>query len=190
MDLNSIDPSQVLVITGHRDLKYSQQQYLKERLNVVLPVALEQGYKYFISGMALGTDQIGLSIAIEHGFIPIAAVPFPGQASNWSQMQKEYYYLHLLQQVKDKGLVVYVHDINPLTSRQATQMLMKRNEWMVNLAISDNRKGKVISCLDVNKQSGGTLACVKYAIRNELEVYNIDPAKQQSYYLSSQTFTK
>lgn len=144
--------------TGHRPEKlggYERDNPVMNRLRVVLreriAMAYEAGIRTFISGMALGLDQLAAELVLEaravHGDIRlVAAVPFDGQEGRWPVASQKHY--HKLIQLADDCVVV-------CEGAYAAWKMQKRNEWMID------RSYLVIAVWDGS--TGGTFNAVMYA---------------------------
>ena len=137
---------------------------LKKRLYDAAESACAQGYRHFISGMAQGGDLIFCEAVLKqkerHPDIVLeAAIPFAGQADRWSKVQQERY-RRLLAQC----------DMETLVQQNYTPgCMMRRNRYMVD------RSNRLIALFDGNP-GGGTCNTLLYAIREALEVIQLDPA--------------
>lgn len=161
-----------LSFTGHRPDKlggYSGpkadeiQGGLYSHLIGVIKRAYENGFDTFISGGALGVDQIAAAAAVylKQDGLPIKLIiakPFPSQGCKWPQRSQAK--LDWLCGLADE--VVNVSD-DPYT-REKMQV---RNEWMVDRADA--------VCAVYNGGNGGTGNCVRYAESKFLPILIIDP---------------
>jgi uncharacterized phage-like protein YoqJ len=144
------------VAIHHQAVKAAMAQFIADK-------HLRSGISSFISGMALGADQLFAETVIElqASGMPIhlvAAVPFMGQESNWPAKSQAKFQA-ILAKASD---VTYVCDPG-----YAPWKMQTRNVWMVDnstctLAVWDG------------KQSGGTWNCLQYAMKqnNIIEVLN------------------
>jgi len=147
-------------VTGHRPLKiggYDKTSPLRAAIRANLRkavwMAVERGYRVFISGMAIGVDQDFAEVVLEfRGMYPdlgiklIAAVPFRGQETKWPHHSQQFYRL-LLSEADE-----VIHVCEP---GYAGWKMQERNEWM------SNRSSLVIAVYDGT--SGGTRNCILYA---------------------------
>jgi uncharacterized phage-like protein YoqJ len=137
---------------------------------------MRRGAKRFISGGALGVDQIAYwtvhklqreGCDIEN----ILAVPFESQYSNWRSKELVAWY-HAM--VKRADEVVYVDTLPEYSTGARAGVyvpakMQKRNEYMVN------NSDVVIAVW--NGTAGGTGNCVNYAMRQNKEIVRINPIK-------------
>jgi uncharacterized phage-like protein YoqJ len=156
--------------TGHRPNKLGgyKPEDNKELLWRLHDAVVEHIEKYkvdtWITGMALGVDQWGAKIVLKlrettHPNLKlICAIPCKNHEKNWNkQSQKEW------QDIVDKAdQVIYTSEDD-----YAPYLMMKRNEWMCNhsqyiLAVWDGT-------------DGGTGNCVKYAEKQDKNIYIIRP---------------
>lgn len=161
-----------ICFTGHRPTKiggYGKSElktWVREQLTIAIIKAYHKGNKTFISGGAIGTDQIAAEIVMElKEALPdirlIIARPFPSQSSKWPQHVQEKFN-HICNNA-DK-----VIDVSP--DPFTKEKMQIRNEWMV-----DNSIG-VIAVWDGS--GGGTGNCIKYA-RDKRHIYHINPATKK-----------
>lgn len=114
--------------TGHRPQKLIRSEIaIKRDLENAILKAIDMGYQTFITGMAYGVDIWAGEIVVrlrqqDPDLHLIAAVPFPGFESRWSNDWKEAY-TDLLEKVD------LVRFICPSYNAGAYQ---RRNEWMVD----------------------------------------------------------
>jgi len=126
--------------------------------------AVDNGYRHFISGMAIGVDlyaaQIVLNVKKEQPSLGItleAAISFPSQPSKWTKTQQTEYASILSQ--ADKRTVI--------GQEPSTKNFNKRNNYMV-----DN-----VSLLIAVKPDryGGTQRTIDYAKSKKRKIVVIDP---------------
>lgn len=148
----------VLSLTGHRPDKLGG--YSKEAEKKVLRVAknllLKVEPDFVVSGMALGWDTAGALAAIALDIPLIAAVPFEGQESRWTEdsqarYKKILHKAHKVQQVCRPGY--------------APWKMQVRNIWMLDV-------GNVVgACWDGSP--GGTANCLKVARSRNMRIINV-----------------
>ena len=124
--------------------------------------AWNDGYNYFISGMAQGCDlyfcEEVLKFRAVHPEIQLeAAIPYPGQADSWPRDQ----------QIRWKELVQQC-DFKRIIQQEYTENCMaQRNLYMVA------HSSRIIAVF--NDSPGGTKQTLDYAKANNLMVCMIDP---------------
>ena len=169
-----------LCFTGHRLRKLgghepnSIENFVKRSLKDVIERAIKRRVETFISGGALGIDQLAAEIVLdirareikesyhrESNIKLVIAQPFPSQSDKWPQDARRRYD-KILQKA---GRIVAVND-----DPYAAWKLQKRNEWMV-----DNSDA-VIAVWDGT--AGTTANTVDYARSSRRSVLVIDPVKQ------------
>lgn len=157
-----IVPEKTLSFTGHRPDKLGGfsgekakliQDNLFGHLARVVMRAVDRGFDTFISGGALGLDQIAAEAVINRKRNPVyahiklvIAKPFPSQHIKWPQHAVDNY-----NRICDQADEVFVISGDPY-SREKMQ---KRNEWMVDHSAA--------CCAVWNGGNSGTGNCVKYA---------------------------
>lgn len=165
---------QTLCFTGHRPNKlggYSGeraktiQDGIFGKLVHVVQRAIDVGFDTFISGGALGIDQIGAEAVLHRKRNPafshiklIIARPFPSQACKWPRFSQENF--ENLCEKADKIVDVSEDPYSP-------EKMQIRNEWMV-----DNSDAVIAVW---NKSGGGTGNCVDYATKQFKPILVIDP---------------
>lgn len=156
--------------TGHRPgkLPWGEDEWdsrcvaLKDRLAQEIERAYELGMRHFICGMAQGADfyfcEEVLRFRETHPDVRLeAAIPCPEQAGGWPAAQQERW----------KRLVVQC-DLETLVQPAYTPGCMaRRNRYMVR------RSAMLIAVY--NGQPGGTRQTLAYAMREGLQVVQIDP---------------
>ena len=146
--------------TGHRHLPADQIEHIIKRLNSEIEVLIRQGVITFISGGALGFDQVAASLIIAKKEMGanirlIFALPCRNQDERWTADQKRLY--HDLLGEADK--IRYVSD------EYSPGCMKKRNHYMVD------HSGYCICAL--LRDRSGTAQTVRYARENGLRVINV-----------------
>lgn len=154
------DKNQTCCFSGHRILPKNKMENILERLNFEIDTLISQGVTDFISGGALGFDQIVASMIIakkEMGYnIRLAlALPCRNQDKFWSVQQRKLYF-DLLSEVDE---IIYVSE------EYYDGCMDKRNRYMVE-------KSAYCICALLNLHSG-TGNTTKYARQNGLKVINV-----------------
>jgi len=159
--------------TGHRKINgqyYNHQNptphwtRLKTYLGMAIVGFAGQGYNQFISGMAIGVDQLACeAVHIARGTAPhielIGAIPFPSQPNNWPPATQQHY----------ADLLEFVDNIQVVSEDPYTpQKMHLRDEWMV-----DNSQF-AIAVWDGRPQ-GGTHNTLTYALQHGKPVFVINP---------------
>ena len=157
--------------TGHRPSKlpwgYNEQgiKFLlfKIRLRKTIAQAIKSGYKYFISGMALGSDIICAEIILElkkkHSNIELeCAIPCINQTEKWFRNNIKRYQ-NILSKADKVTYVSFVKYFNGC--------MIKRNNYMI-----DN-SSLLISIY--NGSSGGTKQTIEKAKQKGLQIKIIEP---------------
>lgn len=156
--------------TGHRCEKlpwgYNEKDIrclkMKKRVRNEIEFAISNGYRHFISGMALGFDMICAEIVLElkeiYPYITLeCAIPYKGQSNMWSEIYKKRYNNILLQ--ADKVRCIYTHFVRGC--------MHERNRYMVN-------NSSMIIAL-YSGLSGGTKYTLNYALKQGLIQIVINP---------------
>jgi len=156
----------VACFTGHRPasfpFKYNEDSYacqlIKTKLLELINLAYSQGFRTFISGMAMGVDMWAVEELFElegeglDKLVILGAIPCHGQSSKWIPETKERY-KRLLDRLDGW---IYVHD-GPY---DGGFRMINRNEAMV--AASE----LTIAVYGGNNNRSGTGHCVRYSLNN------------------------
>ena len=144
--------------TGHRTIKgeYSPRGHwpaVYARTVQLVSALAKTGYTEFISGGALGFDQIAAHAVIAHKTAGwqvdlTMALPFPGFEGKWRPESKS----ELKVIVNQATTMLYVNEGN-----YAPWKMQKRNEWMVDNAV-------LVIALYGPDKPGGTLNCLNYTM--------------------------
>lgn len=149
-------------VTGHRDIPTDAKETIWTEVRRELLLAIGDGYTHFISGFATGADlMFGEIIAEAKSSYPItleAAIPYPGRIKTPNAD---------FQRLIECCDVVKVH-----SERYFKGCFVRRNRYMVDVS------QRVIAVYD-GRETGGTAATVRYAMRKDLQIRIIDtkPAK-------------
>ena len=134
------------------------------RLREALEYLIGQGYTNFMSGGALGFDQMAaeivLSLREKYSWVRlIMVIPFDGQADKWSREQRERW----LEIIEASDRVIRIsHEYDK-------GVFFKRNHYLVENA------DLLLAAFD--GQPGGTAGTVAYAKRHGVRVVRLAPAK-------------
>jgi len=153
----------IVGFTGHRKLggykiPNPTYNYVEKQIKKTLAEKFKNVNK-IISGMAIGSDQLAVKIAVELGIPFIAAVPFAGQESKWPKFVQDEYRA-LLKQADD---VVIVSE-----GGYSPEKMQIRNEWIVNYS-------DAMIAIFNEFPKGGTYNCICYAEEMKKPVYKINP---------------
>jgi ribA/ribD-fused uncharacterized protein len=170
-----------ICFTGHRpnklggyDTNNEKMTWVKAQLKECINRAYHAGFAHFISGGALGVDQVALSIVYEvqkeyaFDIITTVAKPFPSQACKWPESS-------IIEFNRLCNLADKVFDVSP--DPYTAEKMQVRNEWMVDNADA------VIAVWDGTP--GGTANCVRYALEQKKHVLRIDPAMRTVAWIKS-----
>lgn len=151
---------QTACFTGHRTIPFFQTKIIKIRIKQALVKAIEQGYRYFGAGGALGFDTLAaqtvLEVKKEYPEIKLILVlPCENQTKGWEQNDIEEY--ERIIAAADK--VVYT------SKAYYSGCMYKRNRHLV-----DN--SSLCICY-LTEQSGGTAYTVSYAQSRGLKIINV-----------------
>ncbi len=160
-----------VAFTGYRPEKMpfsedrQNENYLKFRkvLLHVIKRLTEHGYTSFISGAAQGFDTWAaedvLELKAENAELVLeCAIPFPEQAKSWP----------LSEQTRRAEILSRADCLFTVSNRFTRSCFFTRNRYMVD-------KADAVVCA-YNGQKGGTDYTVKYALKQNKTVIQIDPA--------------
>jgi len=145
-----------ICFTGHRRLPLPESRY-HIKLGQVIGRAIDAGHRSFISGGAVGIDQIAAQQVLKLGAELTIAKPFPSQDKIWPDGIKK----RFAQICSCTSNVIDVSP-DPFTARK----MQVRNEWMVN------HSDIVIAVF--NSTPGGTMNCINYAKSQGKKILLID----------------
>jgi len=152
--------SETACFTGHRVLSQKKIERIVKRLHEEIDRLIEQGVAVFISGGALGFDQIAASLIIskkEQGadIRLIFALPCRNQNEKWTDKQKQLY----------RSLLTEADEIRYVSEEYTPDCMKLRNYYMV-----DN---STYCICDFTKTISGTGQTVRYARQQGLEIINV-----------------
>lgn len=163
---DEISKKETVCITGHRPQKlpwgFNEEDKrclsMKKELYSIIEESIKNGYKIFLSGMALGFDMICAEIVLElkkkyKDIKLVAALPCKNQDCKWNSVQQKRY-RYLLKKA-DSIRCIYDDYIGP-------ECMLERNEYMVNAS------SKMIALF--NGLPGGTRKTIEYARSKGLDV--------------------
>lgn len=155
-----MEKSKTCCFTGHRRLPKDKIQQIVIRLNQEVDNLISQGVTDFISGGALGFDQIAASLIVAkkemgHNIRLIFALPCKNQDELWNIEQKKLYH----------GLLGEADEIIYISEEYFDGCMKKRNQYMVD------RSAYCICALIHN--TGGTAQTVRYAQSKRVKQINV-----------------
>lgn len=129
---------------------------LTERLYAEILKAINDGYRYFVNGMAIGIDQLAMRLVLRAKqelkmpdiFIE-AAIPCKDQFKLWTQEQK----------IEYSRLLAYANKITVISENYTNTCMMDRNKYMVQkcslvIAVTDGRPGGSMATVNLAKKQG------------------------------------
>lgn len=155
-----MEKSKTCCFTGHRRLPKEKIEQIIIRLNQEVDNLISQGIKNFISGGALGFDQIAASLIVAkkemgHNVRLIFALPCRDQDELWNVEQKKLYH----------GLLGEADEIIYVSEEYSAGCMKKRNRYMVD-------RSAYCICARLHPV-GGTEQTMKYARRKGLRIVNV-----------------
>lgn len=145
----------IIALTGHRPEDCEDEGTVRRKVRDALESAA--GVTTVITGMASGYDLWGGSEALALGLDVVAAKPWAGHGPRIAD--RELY----ARVIEGANRVVNVDDAE---SYPGPWVYHKRNEWMVDNATH-------LLAYWSGKKSGGTYACLRYAMKKQVPIRNI-----------------
>lgn len=155
--------NKVLCFTGHRNLNLAQLAEIRQRLRTAILNAYNDGYRFYISGMAKGFDLMAADEVLKFklGKLKdiklVAAIPHDKQERRYSLQDKQLYQ----QIINNADKVVFVNHY------YYKGCYLERDMWMLR------HSTLVIAYYDITKYKGGTFYTVKRAERTNKQIINI-----------------
>ncbi|MEG2574815.1 MAG: SLOG family protein, partial [Christensenella sp.] len=145
-----MEKSKTCCFTGHRKLPQDKIEQILIRLNQEVDNLISQGVTDFISGGAIGFDQIAASLIVAkkemgNDIRLIFALPCRNQDMLWSTEQKRLY----------RGLLDEADEIIYVSEEYTNDCMKKRNQYMVD-------RSTYCICTLIY-ETGGTAQTVRYA---------------------------
>ena len=179
------DCTRIACFTGHRPSSFSfgynesgkEFNKIMGLLDDTILIAIENGYRYFISGAALGVDTWAAELVLERrkqfGLKLELAIPCLNQDKLWRDSYKERYY----ELLKEADRITYV-------TRQpySRKFMVRRNKYMVD------RSSLVIAVY--NGIIGGTQNCYNYALLKKKKVLRMNPNDCSITWINSELSNK
>ena len=151
----------VCCFTGHRIIRQTDIGILPQRLDEIIEKLYKNGVTDYICGGALGFDTIAAKAVLKlRSVYPDIrlhlALPCLEQDKNWKSADREVY-RHILDSADD---ITYVSQVEYYDG-----CMQKRNRYMIE------KSAHCVFYMTINR--GGTHYTVRYALENELHMYNI-----------------
>lgn len=146
--------------TGHRKLPANKIQTIVTNLDRELDALIENGVTDFMSGGALGFDQIAASLIVAKKEMGkklrlIFALPCKNQDAHWDEKQKELYQ-NLLGEADE---IVYVsEDYDPFCMKRRNKYMVEHSAYCI--------------CALLHEKSG-TAQTVRFARKKGLKIINV-----------------
>lgn len=134
-------------VTGHRDVPKHRIEHIRVKLRQEIESAIKDGFRYFLSGFADGSDLLFSACVLEEkkfdsAIFLEAVLPYRSRLNSRDQKFQEL--------IKQCDKIYVYNDIYDIRNYH------RRNEYMV-----DNSQ-RILAVFD-GRQSGGTFATIKYA---------------------------
>lgn len=134
-------------VTGHREIPAEKMDYVKQELKREVQVALEDGYKVFLTGFADGVDIIFAWCVIERrdeypDIFLEAVMPFANRVKRLKKDERE--------------LLSQCNGVKVICEKYQRDCYFQRNRYMVQ------QSSRIIAVYD-GRGDGGTLLTMDYA---------------------------
>ena len=145
-------------VTGHRDIPDDKVDFIKQRLREEVQLAIDDGCRFFLSGMADGADLLFVEVVIElketnPGLFLEAALPYANRNKTGNERFQE--------------LLKECDGVNIVSEKYFPGCFMKRNRYLIE------HSQRVIAVYDGRKK-GGTFFTMRHAKNMELDVRVIE----------------
>ena len=142
--------------TGHRDIPEDKVAYIKQRIREEVQLAIDDGYRYFLCGMAEGADQLMAEVVIElkeanPGLYLEAVLPYAKRSEN----------------KRVKELLKKCSGMKIISEKYTPSCFMARNRYLVE------HSQRVIAVYD-GREKGGTVFTMRHAHFMERDVRVIE----------------
>lgn len=149
----------ICCVTVHRDISEALTEQVRQNLIREVEKAIQDGFTYFISGFAKGTDLLFAEIVLEkqkeHEAVQLeAAIPYRNR------------YIKLMKAEHTKAMLENCCHVEIVSEKLASNVYMKRNRYMVD------RSDRVIAVYD-GRETGGTVATIRLAHSKRKELREI-----------------
>lgn len=146
--------------TGHRHIPHHEYDAIARRLDSVLEVLYQQGYRDFISGAALGFDVLAAErvIALKSRVPDVhlhLAIPCLTQSEHWTVEESQRY----------ERMLYHADSTHVLSRVYYVGCMQVRNRFMVD-------RSALCLCY-LTHHRGGTMSTVAYAMQQECPVLNL-----------------
>jgi len=146
--------------TGHRLRPQDRLPGIAQRLSRQVDEMIARGVTIFVSGGALGFDQLAAVTVLNKrdlngGIRLIIAQPCRTQSARWTEKQKKVY----------DSILARADEVICLSDEYFTGCMQLRNRWMVD------HSGYLIACMA--RLQGGTAQTVNYALKKGLDITNV-----------------
>lgn len=155
------EKSNTCCFTGHRDISAMAFHELMDRMEPLAMRLIQNGYKYFVCGGAIGFDTFAATYVCalkKRGFDVqlVLMLPCRNQTAKWSQYDKMVY----------NNLLEYADEIIWLADRYYSGCMQKRNRAMVDAS-------SACICYLNSTSHSGTRQTVDYAYATGVPVVNV-----------------
>ena len=154
------EKSNTCCFTGHRDISALSYQELADRTDPILQMLINNGYKYFVCGGAIGFDTFAATYvcSLKKRGIDVKLVlmlPCRDQTKNWGEYEKQVY----------DYILSRASSAEYITDSYTSWCMHERNRRLVN--------GSQICIAYMKESRGGTAFTFNYALQKGLEVINV-----------------
>jgi len=153
--------AQSVAFTGHRSIDKEKVQEVRALVRTKVRLLYMLGFRYFVSGMALGFDMLAAEEVIKlkgelSGLRLVAVIPYKGQSDRWTFYQQQRYQ-RIMKEVDEEVI---------LSEAYYNGCLLKRNDYMLS------KVSGIIAYFD-GKPKGGTFYTCRKAKASGLDIINL-----------------
>ncbi len=153
--------SNTCCFSGHRDISLTTYDVLVRRMEPLIECLVENGYKYFACGGALGFDTFAATfiVSLKRRGMDIKLVlilPCKDQTAKWGEYNKSVY----------NRLLEYADEIIYTADSYYTGCMQKRNRALIDAS-------SVCICYLLSDRPSGTLQTVEYAKTQGVALVNV-----------------
>ena len=149
---------QTCCFTGHRDLPKYEEQKVLTRVRYILEPLVNRGVKYLAVGGAVGFDMIVAEYLLDHRdkykCKVISFLPYPNWRDGWAE-----------EDIRRQDRIMERCDKVSYACQEYS-----RDAFLIRDRLLVDASGYCISYC--NRTTGGTAYTVRYALKNEVPVYN------------------
>ncbi|MBR5538636.1 MAG: DUF1273 family protein [Clostridia bacterium] len=155
------EKSNTCCFTGHRDISALSYKELADRVEPLLIRLINNGYRYFVCGGAIGFDTFAATYICSlkkrgKKIFLVLMLPCRDQTAKWSNYDKLVY----------ESILGYADEVIWLADKYYSGCMQKRNRAMVDAS-------SACICYLNSMEHSGTRQTVEYAMRQGISIVNV-----------------